>query len=84
MDSLSVWNLVSGVECEQSGFITASHNNQLSGVEWSIACFDSESCKKTWGCSDRKARNFQQKGGKNIPFLDENISYLEGGRGGSE
>jgi hypothetical protein len=25
---------------------------------------------------------FQKKGGKNIPFLDENIPYLEDGRGG--
>jgi len=31
---------------------------------------------------EHSCKFLQKKGGKNIPFLDEKISHLEGGRGG--
>jgi hypothetical protein len=34
------------------------------------------------GSGPTSRKSLQKKSGKNIPFLDENIPYLEGGRGG--
>jgi len=39
-------------------------------------------CKAGKGSWPTSGKFLQKKGGKNIPFLDENIPYLEGSRGG--
>jgi len=50
-------------------------------IEMGHALNSAHGCKAGKGSQPTSRKSLQKKGGKNIPFLDENIPYLEGMRG---